>query len=72
MATPDDYEALALTLARNPAQLAAIRARLNANRGSLPLFDIAKRTRDLESIYVRMAETWRSGAARAPIVFDGA
>jgi protein O-GlcNAc transferase len=56
-----DYEDLALKLVRDPARLADIRSRLDAGRAGLPLFDMAKRTRDLEALYARMAETWRSG-----------
>ena len=59
--SPRDYEFLALALAHDPARLAAIRSRLGAGRENLPLFDMAKRTRDLETLYARMAETWRSG-----------
>jgi protein O-GlcNAc transferase len=65
--SPRDYEALALALARDPARLAGIRSRLGAGRENLPLFDMAKRTRDLEALYARMAETWRSGRPAAPI-----
>jgi predicted O-linked N-acetylglucosamine transferase (SPINDLY family) len=65
--SPRDYEALALALAREPARLAGIRSRLGAGRASLPLFDIAKRTHDLEALYARMAEIWRSGQPAAPI-----
>jgi protein O-GlcNAc transferase len=65
--SPRDYEALALELARDPARLAAIRSRLCAGRKNLPLFDMAKRTRDLEALYARMAETWRSGQPAIPI-----
>jgi predicted O-linked N-acetylglucosamine transferase (SPINDLY family) len=65
--SPRDYEALALALARDPARLAGIRSRLGSGRLSLPLFAMAKRTRNLEALYARMAETWRSGAPAAPI-----
>jgi predicted O-linked N-acetylglucosamine transferase (SPINDLY family) len=65
--SPRDYEALALALARDPARLADIRSRLGAGRENLPLFDMAKRTRDLEALYARMAETWRSGQPATPI-----
>jgi len=34
---------------------------------SLPLFDMAKRTRDLEALYARMDEIWRSGRPAASI-----
>jgi protein O-GlcNAc transferase len=70
--TLGDYQALALALARDPGRLAAIRACLNAGRAGLPLFDMVKRTRDLEAIYARMAEIRQSGAAAAPIKLSGA
>jgi predicted O-linked N-acetylglucosamine transferase (SPINDLY family) len=65
--SPRDYEALALALAHEPARLNDIRSRLGAGRENLPLFDMAKRTRNLEALYARMAETWRSGKPAAPI-----
>ncbi len=43
--TAEDYEALALVLARDPARLKALREKLAANRA---LFDTARFTRDLE------------------------
>jgi predicted O-linked N-acetylglucosamine transferase (SPINDLY family) len=65
--SPRDYEALALALAHDPARLAGIRSRLDTGRASLPLFDMAKRTRDLEALYARMAEVSSSGRAATPI-----
>lgn len=47
----EDYEALALTLARDPARLAALRAKLAAARATAPLFDTARFARDLEALY---------------------
>ena len=47
----DDYEALALALAREPARLKALRARLAANRGTMPLFDTPAFARDLERLF---------------------
>jgi protein O-GlcNAc transferase len=66
--SPPDYEALALALARDPARLTEIRSKLESTRTSLPLFDMAKRTRDLEALYARMAEVWSSGQAATPIM----
>src|SRR5262249_35616052 len=40
-----DYEALALKLAREPAALASIKAKLAANRTTTPLFDTARSVR---------------------------
>ena len=50
----DDYEALALRLARNPELLADIRDRLYAQRDACPLFDTRRFTRHLESAYQTM------------------
>lgn len=47
----DAYEQTALSLAGNPAQLTALRQRLQANRLDCPLFDTARFTRDLERAY---------------------
>jgi predicted O-linked N-acetylglucosamine transferase (SPINDLY family) len=52
----DAYETLALKLAREPEMLSAIKAKLAANRGTEPLFDTARFTRDLEAAYLAM---WR-------------
>jgi len=52
--TAADYEALALALARDPARLAALRAKLAAARYTAPLFDTPRFTRDLEAQYRRL------------------
>ena len=49
-----DYESLALALAREPERLAALKAKLAANRRTAPLFDTARFTRNLETAYRRM------------------
>ncbi len=49
--TPEQYEATAIRLARDPAALAAIRGNLTANRLTAPLFDTPRFTRDLEAAY---------------------
>ena len=54
-----EYEALALRLARDPERLAAIRAKLICNRGTKPLFDTARVTRNLETAYTNMWEGTR-------------
>ncbi len=51
----DEYEALAIALAREPARLASLRERLARERATAPLFDIAAWTRDLES---RLLQAW--------------
>ncbi len=62
-ATLTDYFDLALTLARTPDKLAAIRADLEANRLSTPLFDSDRYTAHLESAYEMMWENYLSGGA---------
>ena len=57
----DDYEALALRLARNPPELAEIKSRLARNRLSHPLFNTDRYRRHLEAAYTRMWEAWQQG-----------
>jgi protein O-GlcNAc transferase len=52
--TPQDYETLALALARDPARLSALHDRLTAAHVSAPLFDTPRLTRDLEAAYLEM------------------
>jgi predicted O-linked N-acetylglucosamine transferase (SPINDLY family) len=59
----EDYEALALELARDPAQLKGLREKLARNRLSTPLFDTARFTRNLERAYVTMWERHQRGEA---------
>jgi predicted O-linked N-acetylglucosamine transferase (SPINDLY family) len=58
-----DYEALALKLAREPALLAEIKARLARNRDTTPLFNNERFTRHIESAYTNMWERWQRGEA---------
>ncbi len=57
----DDYEALAVGLAQNPANLAAIKTKLAGNRGTAPLFDTRGFTRTLESAYLEMRRRHQRG-----------
>jgi predicted O-linked N-acetylglucosamine transferase (SPINDLY family) len=50
------YEALALTLARQPEKLAALRTRLAEKKHSAPLFNTARTTRHVEAAYRLMLE----------------
>lgn len=59
----DEYEALALRLARNPAELAAIRGRLAQNRLTAPLFDTPRFARNLEGAYKEMWRLYLAGEA---------
>jgi protein O-GlcNAc transferase len=56
-----DYEKLAVTLAREPARLQLLRQKLAGNRGSMPLFDTARFTRNMEIAFDKMWETWLRG-----------
>jgi predicted O-linked N-acetylglucosamine transferase (SPINDLY family) len=60
------YETLALELARDGEKLAALRARLAANRLTTPLFDAARFCRHIEQAYVTMMETARAGEELKP------
>jgi predicted O-linked N-acetylglucosamine transferase (SPINDLY family) len=52
----EDYEALALKLARELSLLASIKAKLARNRSTYPLFNTARFTRHVEAAYTTM---WR-------------
>jgi protein O-GlcNAc transferase len=56
-----DYQAMALRLARNAELLGEVRARLEANRKTSPLFDAAWFARNLEKAYLTMWEIYASG-----------
>jgi predicted O-linked N-acetylglucosamine transferase (SPINDLY family) len=64
---PEDYVRLAIELAGAPATLQALRARLVAGRAHAPLFDVARFTADLESLYVRMHERALAGLPAADL-----
>ena len=60
-ASLDDYEALALRIAGEPALLKELRERLQRNRASHPLFDTDRYRRNLEAAYFRMWQAWQEG-----------
>ena len=57
----EDYEALALKLARDKNLLAAIKAKLAQNRETFPLFDTDRFRRHIESAYETMWERYQRG-----------
>ena len=59
--TMADYEEMAVTLAGDPATLAAIRARLAANRLTSTLFDSERYTRHYEAALSAMVERMDAG-----------
>jgi protein O-GlcNAc transferase len=66
--TAEEYEALALRLARDPAALGAIRDRLAANLAGAPLFDTARFRRHIEAAYATMWQRHEQGLP--PAAFD--
>lgn len=67
-ASPSEYADLALGLARDPASLGELRARLAANRARSPLFDTIGYTRRVESAFTEMHR--RQQAGLLPAAFD--
>ena len=57
----EDYQALALKLARDASWLASIKVKLTHNRDTYPLFNSKRFTRHLEAAYTRMWELWQRG-----------
>jgi predicted O-linked N-acetylglucosamine transferase (SPINDLY family) len=63
----DAYERLALELARDPEKLTALKMRLAVQRGSTPLFDTERFTRNLEEAYTQTYQRYFDGDAPAHI-----
>ena len=57
----EDYEALALKLARDKKGLTKIRSKLARNRKTCPLFDTDRFRRNIEKAYVTMWERYQRG-----------
>ena len=64
------YEALAITLAKSPARLAALRDKLVRTRGATLLFNVKTVTRALEMAYLAADARCREGLAPADIVIS--
>ncbi len=69
-ASLEEYEALALALARDPQQLASLRERLTRDREALPLFDTPTFCRHLEAAYRHMSLRHQEGRAPATFAVD--
>jgi len=67
----EEYERLALNLARAPERLASIRAGLTRDRESLPLFDTPTYCRQLEAAYRQMWQLQRDGKAPETFLVQG-
>jgi predicted O-linked N-acetylglucosamine transferase (SPINDLY family) len=59
----DDYKKLVLRLAGDPQELAAVKAKMAANRTRMPLFDTALSCRHIEQAFTTMVEIARRGEA---------
>lgn len=66
----DEYEALALRLARDVVARAALRERIAANRPVMPLFDTPRFVGNLERAYQRMWDIHCTGEPPQPIVIE--
>jgi len=59
----DDYEALAIRLARNTDALNGLKQKLAQNRLTCPLFDTDLFRKNIETAYIAMWEAWKKGGA---------
>jgi predicted O-linked N-acetylglucosamine transferase (SPINDLY family) len=57
----DEYGALALKLAREPALLRSVRQKLEQSRSDCPLFDTGRFRQHLEAAYTTMWELYQRG-----------
>ncbi|GMV60202.1 MAG: hypothetical protein AMXMBFR72_32940 [Betaproteobacteria bacterium] len=60
-ASLEEYASIALRLAQEPSALAALKEKLRSRRSTCALFDSERYARNLEALYERMFERWRSG-----------
>jgi protein O-GlcNAc transferase len=67
-----EYEALALRLAADRAQLEDLRRRLAANRLTAPLFDTGRYARNIEAAYLRFWQNWAAGMPPQAFSVNGA
>lgn len=68
----EDYEAMAVALATDPARLRTIRQKLAAQRDSCPLFDTPRFTRGIEAAYRAIWDRHLAGLPPAHIAIDDA
>jgi protein O-GlcNAc transferase len=64
--SPEAYETIAVSLARDARRLSAIRAKLSKNKMTEPLFDSEQTVRSIEKGYARMWENYTQGRAPQP------
>jgi predicted O-linked N-acetylglucosamine transferase (SPINDLY family) len=68
--TQEEYEILAIELAKNPQQLAEIKSKLANNRLTAPLFDTPLFTKNLEVAYTKMNEFYQNDLQPKNISID--
>lgn len=68
--TPAAFEAKAVALARDPAALAEVRARIAAARTGSPLYDLDRFTGHIERAFEAMTARFRAGLPPAPFAVD--
>jgi predicted O-linked N-acetylglucosamine transferase (SPINDLY family) len=66
----EEYETLAIELAKSPQKLAAIKKVLAENRLNTPLFDTPLFTKNLETAYVKVIDQYRADAALNHLYID--
>jgi predicted O-linked N-acetylglucosamine transferase (SPINDLY family) len=66
-----EYEALAIQLARDPAMLHSLKAKLATNRQTHSLFDTQSYCCDLETAFATMWERHRRGEKPAGFAVEG-
>lgn len=64
--TPETYVQRAIELGRAPAQLSAMRQKLEASRATCPLFDMPLLVRSLEDLYAQMWTEYAEGRLPEP------
>ena len=70
-ASVQEYEDLAVELARDPPRLAEVKQRLARNRLTAPLFDSRAFVRNIESAYLNIYERHRAGMPADHIYLTG-
>jgi len=69
--TVEEYEALALELATNPAKLKQVKSKLAQNRDTSPIFDTEKFTRHIESGFQQAYQRYFDGELPSDIIVEG-
>jgi len=67
----EEYESLALKLAKDPSLLHSYRDRLSRDPARLPLFDTARTTRHIEAAYEEMMGRWTKDMTPAGFAVSG-